>query len=129
MAVSTPPHPPGRTLALGDAACILLFAILGLQTHNESVSLSGVLRNAPPILLVWWLLAPFLRTYTRPSWANLLVSWFLAVSMGVWLRAMVLQRPLDAGYLVFWMVALGTTLALLLAWRGLAWLFLRPKQP
>ncbi|MCX7601672.1 MAG: DUF3054 domain-containing protein [Meiothermus sp.] len=115
----------GRMLAWGDAICIVLFAIIGLQSHGEPLSLAGIVRNALPILLVWWLVAPFLRTYTRPSWRNLLYTWAVAVSTGVWLRFMVLQKPFDAGYLVFWVVALGATLILLLAWRGLALLLLR----
>ncbi|MGK0620005.1 DUF3054 domain-containing protein [Meiothermus cerbereus] len=111
-----------RMLAWGDAVCIVLFAIIGLQTHGEPIGLAGIARNALPILLVWWLVAPFLRTYSRPSWQNLLYTWAIAVSAGVWLRHMVLQKPFDLSYLVFWAVALGATLVLLLAWRGLAML-------
>jgi len=109
-------------LAWGDAVCIVLFAAIGLQTHGEPIGLAGIARNALPILLVWWLVSPFLRTYTRPTWQNLLYTWAIAVSAGVWLRFMVLQKPFDLGYLIFWAVALGATLVLLLAWRGLAML-------
>jgi len=111
-----------RLLIWGDALCIVLFAAMGLQAHGEPIGLAGIVRNALPILLVWWLVAPFLRTYSRPSWQNLLYTWAIAVSAGVWLRFMVLQKPFDLGYLIFWAVALGTTLVLLLAWRGLAML-------
>jgi hypothetical protein len=38
---------------------------------------------------------------------------------------MALQKPFDLGYLIFWVVALGATLVLLLAWRGLALVWLR----
>lgn len=117
-----------RTLAWGDVLCILLFAVIGLQTHGEPLSLAGIIRNALPILLVWWLVAPFLRTYTRPTWKNLLYTWAIAVSAGVWLRFMVLQKPFDLGYLIFWAVALGATLVLLLAWRGLALVWLRRQR-
>jgi peptidoglycan biosynthesis protein MviN/MurJ (putative lipid II flippase) len=127
MAATSDTRRASRILAWGDAICILLFAILGLLTHGEPVSLVGIIRNALPILLVWWLVAPFLRTYTRPGWQNLLYTWAVAVSAGVWLRFMVLQKPFDLGYLVFWAVTLGTTLVLLLAWRGLALLWLRGK--
>jgi len=114
-----------RMLAWGDAICIVLFALVGLQTHGEPIDLAGIIRNALPILLVWWLVSPFLRTYTRPTWQNLLYTWAIAVSAGVWLRFMVLQKTFDLGYLVFWLVALGTTLVLLLAWRGLALVWVR----
>ncbi len=128
MPSAAKPRKTARLLAWGDAVCIVLFAIIGLQSHGEPVSLSGIVRNALPILLVWWLIAPFLRTYTRPTWQNLLYTWAIAVSTGVWLRFMVLQKSFDTGYLVFWTVALGATLVLLLAWRGLAILLLRRQQ-
>jgi len=124
-----PPNPVGRKLARGDYLCIVLFAIIGLQAHSEPMSLAGVIRNALPILVVWWLITPFLRTYTRPTWRNLLLTWAIAVSAGVWLRFMVLQKTFDMGYLVFWAVALGATLVLLLAWRGLALVLLKRKKP
>lgn len=122
------PSPVGRTLALGDYLCIVLFAIIGLQTHGEPMSLAGMIRNALPILVVWWLIAPFLRTYTRPTWQNLLYTWSIAVSTGVCLRFMVLQKAFDISYLIFWGVALVATLGLLLAWRGLALFYFRRKQ-
>lgn len=128
MATTSDTRRASRMLAWGDAICIVLFAVAGLQTHGEPVSLAGIVRNALPILLVWWLVAPFLRTYTRPGWQNLLYTWAVAVSTGVWLRFMVLQKPFDTGYLVFWAVSLGATLVLLLAWRGLATLLLCRQQ-
>ncbi|GEM82740.1 MAG: hypothetical protein KatS3mg074_451 [Meiothermus sp.] len=128
MSITVKTRKTARLLAWGDAVCIALFAIIGLQSHGEPVSLSGIVRNALPILLVWWLVAPFLRTYTRPTWQNLLYTWAIAVSTGVWLRFMVLQKSFDTGYLVFWTVALGATLVLLLAWRALAILLLRRQQ-
>lgn len=120
--------PVGRILALGDYLCIILFAIVGLQTHGEPITLAGILRNALPILLVWWMITPFLRTYTRPTWQNLLYTWAVAVSVGVWLRFLVLEKSFDLSYLVFWAVALGATLVLLLFWRLLARIVLRRNQ-
>ncbi|GIW35368.1 DUF3054 domain-containing protein [Meiothermus sp.] len=128
MSITVKTRKTARLLAWGDAICIVLFAIIGLQSHGEPVSLSGIVRNALPILLVWWLVAPFLRTYTRPTWQNLLYTWAIAVSTGVWLRFMVLQKPFDLGYLVFWAITLGATLVLLLAWRALAIFLVRGKQ-
>ncbi|AEB11443.1 DUF3054 domain-containing protein [Marinithermus hydrothermalis] len=110
----------GRTLAWGDALMIGAFAVLGLMAHGEAVSLAGILRNAAPIWLTWFLLAPFLRTYTRPGWRNLLLNWALAVPAGVWLRFMVLGRSFDLGFFIFLAVTLAVTLALLVAWRALA---------
>ncbi|MFZ5991430.1 MAG: DUF3054 domain-containing protein [Deinococcota bacterium] len=123
-------QPWGRALARGDAACIVLFSLIGQSFHGSLHSLgaafTGIMHNAVPILAVWFLLAPFVRTYAYPTWRNLLTTWILAVPAGVWLRYMVLGKPFDQGFLAFLLVTLGVTLAFLLAWRALArWLWRR----
>jgi hypothetical protein len=114
---------PGRTLAWGDAICITLFAWVGQQTHGTltgpAAAWRGFLENALPILMIWFLIAPFLRTYSAPTWRNLLYTWAVAVPVGVWLRYMVLGKPFGVGFLVFLAVALGFSLLFVLAWRGL----------
>lgn len=119
------PARPGRFLAMGDTIALLLFAVIGLLSHREGLSLVGILRNALPIWLVWFLVAPFLRTYSTPSWRNLLYTWAVAVSAGVWLRSMMLGHSFGTGFFIFWAIALATTLILLMAWRFLARAFLR----
>lgn len=134
MAEPTPlPQPQrshlGRVLARGDVACILLFSLVGQVFHGALNSLgaafTGILHNAVPILMVWFLISLFLRTYSRPTWRNLLTTWILAVPAGVWLRYMALGKPFDLGFVIFLLVTLAVTLAFLLAWRGLARLLLR----
>lgn len=117
----------GGFLARGDTVAIFLFAVIGLLSHHEGLSLAGIVRNAVPILLVWFLVAPFLRTYSAPSWRNLLYTWAVAVSAGVWLRFMVLGHPFGTGFFIFWMIALVFTLIPLLAWRLLARAMLRRR--
>lgn len=116
------PH-PGRTLATGDVVCILLFTWVGQQSHGTltgaAAAWRGFLENSLPILLVWFLVAPFLRTYSAPSWRNLLYTWAVAVPVGVWLRYIVLNKPFGMGFFVFLAVALGFSLLFVLAWRGL----------
>ncbi|WP_051304223.1 DUF3054 domain-containing protein [Calidithermus chliarophilus] len=114
----------GRALARGDALCLVLFALIGQAMHGTlsgfAAAWRGFLENSLPILVVWFMIAPFLRTYTRPTWRNLLLTWALAVSAGVMFRFLALGRDFNLGFFIFWGVALGSTLALLLAWRGLA---------
>lgn len=110
----------GRTLAWGDALVFVIWAGVGLRVHHEPLTIGGVLRNAGPILLVWFLLAPFLRTYRRPSWRNLLWNWALAVVAGVWLRFILLNQPFNEAFFIFLAVTLFITLAFLLVWRALA---------
>lgn len=117
----------GRFLSRGDAFCILLFAVVGLQTHAEPISFWGVVRNSLPILVVWYLIAPFLRTYTYPTWRNLLYTWAIAVSAGVWLRFMVLGKPFGMGFFIFLGITLAFTLLFLLVWRFVALWILRRR--
>jgi hypothetical protein len=125
-------NPVGRTLARGDVLCLLAFVLVGQQMHGTLSGFAAVWRGfwetGFPILLAWFLIAPFLRTYSRPSWRNLLLTWAASVSVGVVFRYLVLNRPFDLGFFVFWAVGLGFTLLFLLAWRGLA-LWLRWWKP
>ncbi|MDX2006783.1 MAG: DUF3054 domain-containing protein [Meiothermus sp.] len=114
----------GRTLARGDVVCLLAFVVVGQALHGTLTGLGSVWRGfwetGFPILLAWFLIAPFLRTYARPSWRNLMLTWALSVSVGVVFRFLVLGQPFSVGFFVFWAVGLGFTLLFLLVWRGLA---------
>ncbi|MEN2981327.1 MAG: DUF3054 family protein [Thermus sp.] len=107
-------------LFLLDLLALLLFAGAGLASHGQPLTLAGLARNVLPVLFVWLLLAPFLGTYRRPTWANLLLSWLLALPAGLWLRQMVLGGSFGPGFLVFLGVAMGFSLLFLLGLRGLA---------
>lgn len=65
-------------LFLLDLLALLLFALAGLLSHGQPISLGGLARNVLPVLFVWLLLSPFLGTYRRPTWKNLLLTWALA---------------------------------------------------
>ncbi|WP_135257438.1 DUF3054 family protein [Thermus caldilimi] len=109
-------------LFLLDLLALLLFAGAGLLSHGLSITLEGLARNVLPILFVWLLLAPFLGTYRRPTWANLLLllTWALAFPAGLWLRQMVLGGGFGVGFFVFLGVAMAFGLLFLLLFRGLA---------
>ena len=77
-------------LFLLDLLALLLFAGVGLLSHGLPLSLGGLARNVLPVLFVWLLLAPFLATYRRPTWKNLILTWLFAFPAGLWLRQMVL---------------------------------------
>lgn len=110
----------GRVLWRGDAVCIVAYGALGFLSHNLPFDWAALARNTLPILAVWWAISFFLRTYTQPTWRNLLYTWAIAVSAGVWLRFMLLNQAFDQAFAVFGVVALGATLVLLLLWRGVA---------
>ncbi len=107
-------------LFLLDLLALLLFAGVGLLSHGQPLSLAGLARNVLPVLFVWVLLAPFLGTYRRPSWPNLLLTWALAFPAGLWLRQIVFFGSFGMGFWVFLGVAMGFSLLFLLGLRGLA---------
>ncbi|WP_022798907.1 DUF3054 domain-containing protein [Thermus islandicus] len=107
-------------LFLLDLLALLLFAGAGLLSHGQPLSLAGFARNVLPVLFVWLLLSPFLGTYRRPTWGNLLLTWLLAFPAGLWLRQMALGGAFGAGFFVFLGVAMGFSLLFLLLLRGLA---------
>ena len=124
------PRSTRLVLAVGDAVAIVLFAVIGLMSHDEGVTVGGLARNAVPILIVWFAAAPVLGTYRRPSLGTLLPTWAVSVIGGVLLRKLVFGRPADIGDLpVFLAVTLAVTLAFLLAWRGIAALTLKRQVP
>ena len=118
---------PAWAIATGDAAAIVLFVLVGLRNHDEGITVAGLARTALPILGAWFAVAPFARTYARPGLRTLLVTWAIAVPIGVAIRAIALHRTADDSQLTFGVVALIATLVFLLAWRGVAALVTRRR--
>jgi hypothetical protein len=117
--------PTRRALIAGDLLCLTLFAVLGLVSHDDGVTISGLLRTAVPIAGGWLIAASLFGTYRRPGLVTLLPAWAVGVTLGVVVRALLLGRDFDGATGAFLGVALGVTLALLLAWRALALVFAR----
>ena len=107
-------------LAIGDAAAILLFAVVGLINHDEGITVAGLARNVLPIFGVWFAISPFTRTYTRPGWRTMLITWVIAVPVGVVIRAIALKRAADESQIAFAIITLIVTLAFLSGWRAFA---------
>ena len=111
-----PNRPPG-VLALSDAAALLLFAVVGLLSHEGGLSAAGLARDALPLLAGWFAAALLLRTYRRRSLRTLVLAWAVGVPVGVGLRALVLGRAPDGRQAAFLGVALAFTLLFVLALR------------
>ena len=109
-----------RVLASGDALVFVLFAVIGLINHDEGVTLAGIARNALPIIGVWFLVSPFVGTYSKPGFATMVATWAIAVPSGVAIRAVWLHRSASSKQIAFGIVALLSTLVLLSAWRLIA---------
>jgi len=104
-------------LALVDAVSLLAFTLIGLNTHRAAITGQTLLRDLGPILGAWFVLAPVSGIYRIPGWRSLLLNWALAVPVGVFVRQVLLGRPLGRGTLVFLLAALVFTLLFLVAGR------------
>ena len=115
-------------LILGDILAILLVTIVGFATHGEA-GLSFLPRMAAaffPLLIGWFLLAPFLELFQQEYTSNTNQLWrpvlamIFAASFAAVLRGLLLNAPI----IPIFAVVLGATSALgILIWRTI-YLFL-----
>jgi len=106
-----------RLLPVADALAIVVFATVGLLSHDHSLSATGYARDALPVLGGWLVAALVFGAYRRPSRRTLLATWIVGVPLGLLIRALVLGRALDGDQAVFLGIALAFTLLFVLALR------------
>ena len=111
---------------VADAAALVVFVLVGISGHRAS-TLEGFLRNAVPLLGVWFLVAWLAHTYRRPGWRSLLRNWIVAVPIGLLVRVLIVGSPKGARILVFIAVGLAFTLLFLVLGRLLARLLSRAR--
>jgi Protein of unknown function (DUF3054) len=111
---------------LADAAALAVFVLVGISGHRAS-TVEGFLRNAVPLLGVWFLVARLAHTYRRPGWRSLLRTWIVAVPIGLLLRTLIVGSPNGARILVFIAVGLAFTLVFLVLGRLLTRLLSRVR--
>ncbi|MBX7237333.1 MAG: DUF3054 domain-containing protein [Caldilineales bacterium] len=119
-------------LPLGDALTILLFAVLGRQSHNEAASnIAAAFKVAAPFIIGWLFIAPWLGALRPPAWASLrsaaavvLKAFVPAYVAGSLLRALSLGRFSPPA---FYLVTAAVILALLLGWRWVYTLAVAPR--
>ncbi|HEX6581284.1 MAG TPA: DUF3054 domain-containing protein [Actinomycetota bacterium] len=112
--------------ALADATALIVFVLVGVSRHRAD-TLEGFLRNAIPLLAVWFLVAWLARTYRRPGWRSLVRSWIVAVPVGLLLRTLIVGSPNGVRILVFIAVGLVFTLVFLVLGRLLVRLLSRAR--
>lgn len=116
--------PPWYVLA--DATALVAFVVVGLRAHRGG-TVEGLLRNAVPLLAVWFLVAWRAQTYRRPGWRSLLMCWVVAVPIGLLVRTVMVGSPHGARILVFVGVGLAFTLLFLVLGRLLVRLVSRGR--
>lgn len=108
---------PQARRAVSDAAAILLFAVIGVLSHDHALTFVHVLRDAGPVGGGWFLAALLLGAYRRPGWRTLLPTWVLGVTGGVLVRAGILGRAIDGHQAAFLVTTLVVVLVLVLGLR------------
>lgn len=119
-------------LSLGDALAILLFAVLGRQSHSETAGgIAGAFEVAAPFIIGWLFIAPWLGTHRPSAWASLrsaaaavLKAFVPAYVAGSLLRALFMGRFSPPA---FYLVTAAVILALLLGWRWVYTLVVAPR--
>jgi len=106
-------------LAAGDLAALLVFALVGLASHDGAVGMRGLARDWIPLAVGYAAAALLARAWTQPSVVALLRAWLTGVTAGVVLRGLALGRDADTRQLQFLLVSLVVTLVLLSVWRAL----------
>lgn len=110
----------GRVLWMVDAFALIAFVIVGIRSHYESGAAELVLRNAVPLLVAWFGAAVVVGTYRRPSTRTLLITWVLAVPVGLVVRSLIIGAPTGSRLVTFLGIGLAFTLLFLLIGRLLA---------
>ncbi|MFL6064783.1 MAG: DUF3054 domain-containing protein [Friedmanniella sp.] len=108
-----------------DVICILVFAIVGRSSHDESTNLTGVLHTAWPFLAGYLVGLLVSRGWRAPLARPVAVTvWVSTVAVGMLLRALT-----GAGVqLSFVIVASVVLAAMLLGWRGVFSLVQRARS-
>lgn len=113
-------------LIAGDIITLAVVTVIGFASHGiANTAGARMLTTFIPLVVAWFLVAPFLNVYKseyvldglqlwRPVWAMV-----LAAPMAAWLRGVMLSSPVLP---IFVVILGGASVAGILIWRALFWL-------
>jgi hypothetical protein len=104
--------------SIQDAGALVVFAVIGMLSHDGAVFVTGFVRDALPLLVGWFAVALAIDTYRSPSRAKLLLTWAIGVPLGVVIRGIALGRHVDGMQAAFLVTTMVFTLVLVLAFRA-----------
>jgi hypothetical protein len=106
----------GLVLA-GDLACFLVFAVLGLRSHEDGITAEGIVRAAAPFQAGWLLVHALMGKHGSPTQSRqVLRLWVPAWAIGLILRTLLFDRGLAATFAIVSLLVNGV---LLMLWRSL----------
>jgi len=111
-------------LYLGDLFSILLFAIIGRQSHDMSTGINAfatVINSAAPFIIGWFLVAPWLGAFQPEAWqsAKNAVLTVLKAIVPALVVSILVRALFEGGFspIVFYLVAGSFMLLILVIWR------------
>lgn len=111
-------RPSRRAAAAIDAVALVAFVVVGVIQHG-GLALAGILRTGVPLLVAWFAVALVVGTYRRVGWVTMLVTWLVAVPLGLVGRSLIRGGPWGEGLLEFGAIAMGFTLLFLVVGRAI----------
>ena len=103
------PHRPPAVLAAADLVALAAFVTVGLLSHRGGISATGYARDLVPIAGAWGATAVALGTYRRHSTGRVVATWAVGVTVGILVRAAVVDRGFGGSEAAFLGVALAFT--------------------
>lgn len=97
-------RPPARNLMVSDAFALVAFVLTGAASHRDAGFLSVLARNLVPLAVAWGVAAIAIGTYRRRSWAALILTWGIAVPLGLLGRSWIFGLERDSDLLSFLLV-------------------------
>ncbi len=101
-----------------DAGALVVFAVIGMVSHDGSVFVAGFVRDALPLLVGWFAVALAIGTYRSPTRSKLLLTWAIGIPLGVIIRGIALGRHADGKQAAFLVTTMVFTLVLVLVFRA-----------
>lgn len=120
---------PTGILAAADALALVAFVLAGIRSHHEVGAVDLIARNVIPLEVSWFAVGAAAGTYRRPGPRTLLVTWIVAVPLGIVARSLWVGSPTGGELLLFVAVASAFTLLFLLFGRWIAALIGRRMLP
>ena len=114
-------------LAIGDVVVFIVFAVIGMRSHKEALTVPSVLITAAPFAIGWFIVSPSIGVFRRSVTSQVgrmslrtALAWLAAWPVGLLLRGVTKQ---EIPIVTFALITLVTNAIFLQIWRvPFAWI-------
>jgi hypothetical protein len=71
---------------VADAVALVAFVLIGVRSHTGAFPARDLVENLLPLVAAWACVAALLGTYRRPGLRTLMITWAVAVPIGLTVR-------------------------------------------